>query len=118
VRHRAVAAQIAVPGVMLRVDAALGHCPVQYEKFEFPVEWGIDLQNDDGRTVAAMDVLAPGIGEIIGGRARGAARRSTARALRSPRRNPYAQIPRRRSPRAWRPALLDALVGVGQPIQD
>src|SRR5438067_8437898 len=23
--------------------------------------------NDDGRTVAAMDVLAPGIGEIIGG---------------------------------------------------
>ena len=68
-------------------------------KFEFPVEWGLDLQteherwlteqhvgrpvvvmnypeqikafymrlNDDGRTVAAMDVLAPGIGEIIGG---------------------------------------------------
>ncbi len=24
-------------------------------------------ENDDGRTVAAMDVLAPGIGEIIGG---------------------------------------------------
>ena len=24
-------------------------------------------QNDDGRTVAAMDVLAPGVGEIIGG---------------------------------------------------
>jgi asparaginyl-tRNA synthetase len=69
------------------------------KRFEFPVEWGIDLQteherwlveehvgrpvvvmnyprdikafymrqNDDGRTVAAMDVLAPGIGEIIGG---------------------------------------------------
>ncbi|MFZ5657545.1 MAG: asparagine--tRNA ligase [Pseudomonadota bacterium] len=69
------------------------------EKFDFPVEWGLDLQteherwlteqhvgrpvvvmnypehikafymrlNDDGRTVAAMDVLAPGIGEIIGG---------------------------------------------------
>lgn len=68
-------------------------------KFEFPVEWGMDLQseherylteklvgrpvvvknypkeikafymrqNEDGRTVAAMDVLAPGIGEIIGG---------------------------------------------------
>ena len=67
--------------------------------FEFPIEWGMDLQseherylaeehvgrplvlmnypkaiksfymrlNDDGRTVAAMDVLAPGIGEIIGG---------------------------------------------------
>jgi len=69
------------------------------KKFEFPVEWGTDLQteherylteqhvgrpvvvmnypekikafymrlNDDGKTVAAMDVLAPGIGEIIGG---------------------------------------------------
>lgn len=67
--------------------------------FDFPVEWGLDLQteherwlaeehvggpvvvtnypehikafymrlNDDGKTVAAMDVLAPGIGEIIGG---------------------------------------------------
>jgi asparaginyl-tRNA synthetase len=67
--------------------------------FDYPVEWGLDLQteherwlteehvgrpvvvtnypehikafymrlNDDGRTVAAMDVLAPGIGEIIGG---------------------------------------------------
>lgn len=69
------------------------------KKFEFPVEWGVDLQseherylaeehvggpiimqnypkdikafymrlNEDGKTVAAMDVLAPGIGEIIGG---------------------------------------------------
>lgn len=69
------------------------------ERFEFPVEWGIDLAseherylaeqhvgrpvvlmnypkdikafymrlNDDEKTVAAMDVLAPGIGEIIGG---------------------------------------------------
>ena len=68
-------------------------------KFDYPVEWGLDLQteherwltevhvgrpvvvmnypeqikafymrlNDDGKTVAAMDVLAPGIGEIIGG---------------------------------------------------
>ena len=68
-------------------------------KFEYPVQWGMDLQseherwlteehigrpvvvmnypkdikafymrmNDDGNTVAAMDVLAPGIGEIIGG---------------------------------------------------
>ena len=68
-------------------------------KFEFPVEWGHDLQseherylaedyvgkpiimmnypkdikgfymrqNEDGKTVAAMDVLAPGIGEIVGG---------------------------------------------------
>jgi asparaginyl-tRNA synthetase len=69
------------------------------EAFEFPVEWGCDLQseheryltekaigkpvivtdypreikafymrsNDDGRTVAAMDVLLPKVGEIIGG---------------------------------------------------
>lgn len=69
------------------------------KKFEYDVEWGIDMsseherylaeehfkapvvvknypkdikafymrQNDDGKTVAAMDVLAPGIGEIIGG---------------------------------------------------
>ena len=69
------------------------------EQFEFPVEWGCDLQseherylverhfrkpvilinypkeikafymkqNDDGRTVRAMDVLFPKIGEIIGG---------------------------------------------------
>lgn len=69
------------------------------QKFEFPVEWGLDLQsehehflsekivggpvvlmnypkdikgfymrqNDDGKTVAAMDVLVPGMGEIIGG---------------------------------------------------
>ena len=69
------------------------------ERFEFPVEWGLDLQseheryltekkigrpvivtdypkeiktfymrvNDDGKTVRAMDVLVPRIGEIIGG---------------------------------------------------
>ncbi|GAB3853579.1 asparagine--tRNA ligase [Hymenobacter terrigena] len=69
------------------------------QKFEFPVDWGTDLQSeherylvekhfkkpviltnypkeikafymkldDDGRTVRAMDVLFPGIGEIIGG---------------------------------------------------
>ena len=68
-------------------------------EFQYPVEWGIDLQteherylteqhfkkpvfvtdypkdikafymrlNDDGKTVAAMDLLVPGIGEIIGG---------------------------------------------------
>ncbi len=67
--------------------------------FDYPVEWGIDLQteherylteeifkkpvfvtdypkeikafymrlNEDGKTVAAMDCLVPGIGEIIGG---------------------------------------------------
>ena len=69
------------------------------QKFEYPVQWGIDLQseheryltdvvyqgpvivtgypkeikafymklNDDGRTVRAMDVLVPRLGEIIGG---------------------------------------------------
>ena len=69
------------------------------KRFEYPVEWGIDLQteherylaeehfkkpvfvtdypkdikafymklNEDGKTVRAMDLLAPGIGEIIGG---------------------------------------------------
>ena len=69
------------------------------EDFQYPVEWGIDLQteheryitekiykkpvfvtdypkeikafymrlNDDGRTVAACDLLVPGVGEIIGG---------------------------------------------------
>ncbi|MEW5775071.1 MAG: asparagine--tRNA ligase [Thermodesulfobacteriota bacterium] len=68
-------------------------------RFEYPVQWGLDLQteherylaevhcqrpvavydypksikpfymrvNDDGKTVAAMDVLAPGVGEIVGG---------------------------------------------------
>ena len=69
------------------------------DTFEYPVEWGRDLQteherfltekifnkpvfvtdypkdikafymrlNDDGKTVAAMDLLVPGVGEIIGG---------------------------------------------------
>ena len=68
-------------------------------KFDYPVEWGVNLQseherylceevvkgpltvynypksikpfymraNDDGKTVTAMDVLVPGVGEIIGG---------------------------------------------------
>ncbi|MBR5746949.1 MAG: asparagine--tRNA ligase, partial [Clostridia bacterium] len=68
-------------------------------KFEYPVEWGCDLQteheryltekvfgkpvfvtdypkdikafymrlNDDGKTVAAADMLVPGVGELIGG---------------------------------------------------
>lgn len=90
------------------VDADFGH--VSYteavellkksgKEFQYPVEWGIDLQteherylteeifkkpifvtdypkdikafymrlNDDGKTVAACDLLVPGVGEIIGG---------------------------------------------------
>ncbi len=78
---------------ILKAAVANGH------KFEFPVDWGTDLQseherylveqhfkcpviltdypkeiksfymkqNDDGKTVRAMDVLFPKIGEIIGG---------------------------------------------------
>ena len=73
--------------------------PYKKKKFQFPVDWGVDLQseherylvekhfkcpviltdypkdikafymkqNDDGKTVGAMDVLFPQIGEIIGG---------------------------------------------------
>ncbi len=73
--------------------------PFKKGRFEYPVEWGKDLQaeherwlvekhfqkpvivhsypreikafymrlNDDDKTVAAMDVLFPGIGEVIGG---------------------------------------------------
>ena len=69
------------------------------DKFDYPVEWGSDIQteherylaetvfkrpvfvtdypkeikafymrlNDDGKTVAAMDMLVPGVGELIGG---------------------------------------------------
>ncbi|AGA70861.1 asparaginyl-tRNA synthetase [Desulfitobacterium dichloroeliminans LMG P-21439] len=71
----------------------------EHDRFEYPVEWGADLQteherfltehiykkpvfvidypkdikafymrlNDDQKTVAAMDLLVPGVGEIIGG---------------------------------------------------
>jgi asparaginyl-tRNA synthetase len=85
--------------VRMDYGAAIGVLQRAKQKFEFPVEWGVDLQseherwltekhakkpvivlnypkdikafymrvNDDSRTVAAMDVLAPGIGEIIGG---------------------------------------------------
>ena len=73
--------------------------PYKKGKFEFPVEWGKDLQseherylvekkfqcpvivrdypkdfkafymrlNEDDKTVAAMDILFPGIGEVVGG---------------------------------------------------
>ncbi len=85
-------------GVVTYTEAVeiLKNAPVE---FEYPVEWGIDLQteheryitekvfnkpvfvinypkdikafymrvNEDQKTVAAMDLLVPGVGEIIGG---------------------------------------------------
>ncbi len=90
---------INAPFERIEYTDAIGLLQKSGQKFEFPVEWGLDLQteherwlteqhvgrpvvvmnypeqiksfymrlNDDGKTVAAMDVLAPGIGEIIGG---------------------------------------------------
>jgi asparaginyl-tRNA synthetase len=87
------------PFVRLDYEKAIKILKNASQHFEFPAEWGLDLQteherylteqhfdapvvvmnypteikafymrlSDDGRTVAAMDVLAPGIGEIIGG---------------------------------------------------
>ena len=87
------------PFVHMSYTDAIKELQEAKERFEFPVEWGSDLQseheryltdkvikgpvivfdypkdikafymrlNDDGRTVAAMDMLAPKIGEIIGG---------------------------------------------------
>ena len=81
------------------VDLLRSSKPYKKDKFQYPVEWGKDLQaeherwlvekkfkkpvivrdypkeikafymrmNDDEKTVAAMDVLFPGIGEVIGG---------------------------------------------------
>ena len=83
----------------MTVNQAVEKLLASGEKFEYPVEWGIDLQteherylteeiynapvfvtdypkdikafymrlNDDGKTVAACDLLVPGVGEIIGG---------------------------------------------------
>jgi asparaginyl-tRNA synthetase len=87
------------PFVQVDYEEAIEILKNSGQKFEYPAEWGLDLQteheryltekhfnapvvvknypteikafymrlSDDGRTVAAMDVLAPGIGEIIGG---------------------------------------------------
>lgn len=104
--------QFIEPGIIERlqkvIDTPFEHSTYTYavrvlqksgKTFEYPVEWGIDLQseherylteeffqkpviltdyprkikafymrdNQDGKTVAAMDVLVPKIGEIIGG---------------------------------------------------
>jgi asparaginyl-tRNA synthetase len=87
------------PFVRLSYTEAVDVLEKSGQSFEFPVQWGIDLQseheryltekhfqapvilydypagikafymrlNDDGKTVRAMDVLVPRVGEIIGG---------------------------------------------------
>nr|WP_321467557.1 asparagine--tRNA ligase [uncultured Desulfobulbus sp.] len=87
------------PFVQLTYSQAVEQLEQSGRSFEFPVQWGIDLQaeherflceeiaqapvvvtnypkdikpfymrlDDDGRTVAAMDILVAGIGELIGG---------------------------------------------------
>ncbi|ABG60416.1 asparagine--tRNA ligase [Cytophaga hutchinsonii] len=90
---------VETPFVRLNYTEAVDILIATKQKFEYKVEWGIDLQseherylvekhfkkpviltnypkaikafymkaNEDGKTVRAMDVLFPGIGEIIGG---------------------------------------------------
>ena len=90
---------VSTPFVRLSYTEAVDILVKTGQKFEYKVEWGIDLQseherylvekhfkkpviltnypkaikafymkeNEDGKTVRAMDVLFPGIGEIIGG---------------------------------------------------
>lgn len=85
--------------VRMTYTEAIEHLLKADVKFEFPVEWGVDLQseheryicekvvegpvfltdypkdikafymrlNADGKTVAACDLLVPGVGELIGG---------------------------------------------------
>jgi len=87
------------PFAMMEYGEAIRHLQKAPVPFDYPVEWGLDLQteherylteqvvkgplfvvnyprdikafymrqNDDGRTVAAMDLLVPRVGEIIGG---------------------------------------------------
>jgi len=90
---------IGKPFERLSYTEAIGMLKASGKSFEFPVDWGCDIQteherylseekigapviihdypasikpfymrlNDDGKTVGAMDVLLPRIGEIIGG---------------------------------------------------
>ncbi len=90
---------IKTPFIRLPYSEAITLLKKSQRKFEYPVEWGLDLQseherylseehfkkpliltdypkeikafymrdNEDGKTVAALDVLVPKIGEIIGG---------------------------------------------------
>ena len=89
-----------VPFARITYTEAVDHVLKADKTFEFPVEWGCDLQseherylteevfkntpvivrdypkgvkafymreNEDGKTVAAMDVLVPKVGELMGG---------------------------------------------------
>ncbi len=90
---------VKTPFLSMTYTDAIDHLQKSGQSFEFPVEWGCDLQseheryltekvvggplfvtdypagikafymrrNDDGKTVAAMDLLVPKVGEIIGG---------------------------------------------------
>ncbi len=90
---------VETPFEIMEYSEAIDKLKQAKKTFEYPVEWGLDLQseherylaeelvgkpvvlinypksikafymrlNDDNKTVAAMDILAPGIGEIIGG---------------------------------------------------
>jgi asparaginyl-tRNA synthetase len=90
---------VAKPFARLTYSEAIDALLKSGRKFDYPVQWGIDLQseherflceeitrrpvivydyparikpfymrkNDDGKTVAAMDILVPGIGELVGG---------------------------------------------------
>ena len=92
-------AVLAQPFARMSYREAVAALEQSGKKFDFPVQWGTDLQseherflceevagrplivtdypknikpfymrlNDDGRTVAAMDILVPGIGELVGG---------------------------------------------------
>jgi asparaginyl-tRNA synthetase len=87
------------PFIRISYTEAIRHLEKENDQFQFPVQWGDDLQteheryltevlfkkpvivydypkaikafymrqNEDGKTVAAMDVLFPHIGEVIGG---------------------------------------------------
>jgi asparaginyl-tRNA synthetase len=89
----------AQPFARMSYSEAVAALEQSRKTFDFPVQWGTDLQaeherflceelagrplivtdypknikpfymrqNDDGRTVAAMDILVPGIGELVGG---------------------------------------------------
>jgi asparaginyl-tRNA synthetase len=92
-------ALVKTPLTVITYTEAVEYLKKTDAKFEYPVEWGIDLQseherylcekwingpvavidypsaikafymrmNEDQKTVAAMDILVPGVGELVGG---------------------------------------------------